>query len=58
MEIAMQIAGFIAKAIPVLVQVFEAHDRDEAAALAALDVALEAARAKTDADLAAKHRAP
>jgi hypothetical protein len=55
MDTAAEIVSFLAKAIPVIVEMFQAHDRNEAAALAALDQTLAAARRKARMDLLAKH---
>ncbi len=45
---------FIGKALPLVVALFEAHDRDEARAIAALEAAFLDQRKVNDARLAAK----
>lgn len=55
-RIGSDIASFLSQAIPKLVELFQSHDKDESKAMAALDLALEAARKVNDERLRAKHR--
>jgi hypothetical protein len=56
MDEVTQVVSFLTKAIPFVVALFEAHARDEKAALDALEAAFLEQRRLNDARLAAKHR--
>jgi len=56
-RVGMDVAAFLARAIPKLIELFRSSDSDEEKALDALDLALEAIRLANDERLRAKHRA-
>ncbi len=55
LRIGLDVATFLSKAIPKLIELFQKSDSDETKALDALDLALAGARAVNDERLRAKH---